>query len=134
MIERNTEIVRLYLAGGTMPAIGERFNLSKQRVEQIIKESNITERRLWAKPKRPDKTTRFWAKVKKGGDAECWLWTGKITKQGYGALWWNKKYTHAHRIAWQLFHNQTTKYQLKHLCENRACCNPNHWKENAGSD
>ncbi len=36
MIERNSEIVRLYRRGITMEAIGERFAISKQRVKQIL--------------------------------------------------------------------------------------------------
>jgi hypothetical protein len=31
-----------------------------------------------------DDTARFWSKVDRRGDAECWPWTGYIDKDGYG--------------------------------------------------
>lgn len=35
-------------------------------------------------PKRAPVSVRFWAKVERGSDAECWLWRGSRRKDGYG--------------------------------------------------
>lgn len=70
---------------------------------------------------------RFWAKVDRRGEDECWNWmAGK--SYGYGMFGLaSGKMTQAHRVAWKLLVGKIPKRrELDHLCRNRACVNPNH--------
>lgn len=70
---------------------------------------------------------RFWSKVNKGKKSECWLWIGAKKPSGYGNIRRNKKYTTAHRVAWELSFGQIPDgMQIQHSCDNRSCCNPSH--------
>lgn len=71
---------------------------------------------------------RFWSKVNKRGDSECWEWQRGRHPNGYGAckiagISTNK----AHRIAWILTRGQIPEgLYVCHRCDNPPCCNPNH--------
>jgi len=68
---------------------------------------------------------RFWSKVNK--TESCWLWTGCITKAGYGQLSLNCKTHYSHQVAWLLFGNTIPEgHLIRHKCRNRNCCNPEH--------
>lgn len=71
---------------------------------------------------------RFWAKVHKGGDGECWNWTAGKFSDGYGSFSpIHDKAQMAHRFAWQLLRGPIpVGLTLDHLCRNRACVNPAH--------
>jgi hypothetical protein len=71
---------------------------------------------------------RFWEKVQKGGDNECWPWIGCIKGKGYGNLRMNKVYLGTSRVGWMIVHG-VDPYPLHvlHTCDNRRCCNPTHW-------
>jgi hypothetical protein len=49
----------------------------------------------------PDDIIRFWTKVSKKNDNECWLWTAGKDKDGYGQFWLFscQRSVRAHRIA-----------------------------------
>ena len=71
---------------------------------------------------------RFWAKVDKLGEFDCWLWTGRRAKRyGYGELYRGPGQTvgKAHRISWELHHGPTD-LKVLHTCDNPACVNPAH--------
>jgi predicted DNA-binding protein YlxM (UPF0122 family) len=137
MYERNAKIIQLYLAGNKISEIREQFSLSRQRIEQILKDSNVLKRKSKAKPRltreerKTNKIARFWAKIDKSSENECWLWTKQITRNGYGLLSWESRITHAHRVSWELHNEKKTEYKLKHICKNRACCNPSHLEESS---
>ena len=68
---------------------------------------------------------RFWSKVDKPeGLDECWRWTGKRNKKGYG------RFSHldvnylAHRIAYLLAHSDPGELCVCHRCDNCWCVNP----------
>jgi hypothetical protein len=78
----------------------------------------------------------FWARVNKGKVNECWEWQGACNNTGYGTVAWGGKVYTAHRVAAWLSglvkskdaptSKRTPTYVL-HKCDNRKCCNPNHF-------
>ena len=71
---------------------------------------------------------RFWSKVNKAGDNDCWEWQGHIGKgRGYGILNFGGKLHRVHRLSWEI-HNGPIPDGLFacHHCDNRRCCNPAH--------
>lgn|SRR5690606_5793950 len=74
---------------------------------------------------------RFLAKIRRE-DGGCWLWTGGLTRTGYGKFGGTGL---AHRYAYQRFIGQIPAgMQLDHLCRNRACCNPSHLEPVTGRE
>lgn len=72
---------------------------------------------------------RFWAKVDKGADGDCWLWTGATARKGYG-LFRRDGGTriHAHRRAYQDAHGTLPPdIRVDHALRcNVLCVNPDH--------
>lgn len=70
---------------------------------------------------------RFWAKVDRRGDDECWPWLAS-TMEGYGYFDERPFGTgRAHRIAYMLLVGPIPAgLSLDHLCRNRGCVNPAH--------
>lgn len=77
----------------------------------------------------------FWSRVKRGTDDECWPWQGACNNSGYGSVGWHGKVYCAHRIAAWLTGMVTQPEapdrfdtgHVLHRCDNRPCCNPNHF-------
>lgn len=72
---------------------------------------------------------RFWQKVTKLSDDECWPWIANKNNKGYGMLYW-KKYGRkvlAHRVSYEI-HNTPIDATtcVLHKCDNPQCCNPTH--------
>lgn len=65
------------------------------------------------------------------GEEGCWLWTGRLTKNGYGRLYLMGREVSAARAIWDLFVRpigKSTK-ELDHRCPGfarRSCVNPDH--------
>jgi hypothetical protein len=70
---------------------------------------------------------RFWKKVDKKSDDECWEWVGAKNKQGYGKIGYFGGFIATHRYSW-LLHNGSIPDGLwvLHTCDNPPCCNPKH--------
>lgn len=67
----------------------------------------------------------FWSKVNKGKIDECWNWTGYVHPNGYGRTEFNGEKQATHRIVFFLTYNYWP-ILIRHKCDNRICCNPNH--------
>lgn len=68
---------------------------------------------------------RFWGKVRK--TLGCWMWTGSISKGGYGNFCVGAKQYKPHRISFVLAKGTIPLgLCLDHVCRNRSCVNPKH--------
>lgn len=74
---------------------------------------------------------RFWSRVDRKGDDECWLWTGGSTK-GAASFWIRDgelgfergRRKSAYLVAFRLVHGRWPKPYGLHGCDNPMCCNP----------
>lgn len=68
---------------------------------------------------------RFFDKVTIGKG--CWIWTGALTRKGYGHFFVGGRLIYAHRYSYLVAKGEIpTGLQVDHLCANRACVNPEH--------
>lgn len=70
---------------------------------------------------------RFWSKVNRSG--ECWIFTGKTDRYGYGNMWIKGKWVGAHRISYTISKGSILKDLIMHHCDNPSCVNPAHLKD-----
>lgn len=75
---------------------------------------------------------RFWEKVNRRDDDECWEWMGATNALGYGSFFVEKvggviRTSLAHRMGYQLEVGQIPAGALVlHSCDNPPCVNPAH--------
>lgn len=70
---------------------------------------------------------RFWKKVQKISDGDCWNWIGAKDQDGYGIYSHNKKTVRTHRLLASVAHGEIGNGRIvMHLCDNPSCCNPAH--------
>lgn len=81
---------------------------------------------------------RFWARVQKGAATECWPWTGAKEANGYGASELLGRKQGAHRVAYSLHFLAgeaiPTGLMVRHKCDNKGCCNPEHLETGTHAD
>lgn len=70
---------------------------------------------------------RLWNKVRVLGLDECWEWTGSKSLSGYGRHSFRGKVWYAHRLAYWFTRGVIPgELDVRHSCDNPACCNPTH--------
>jgi HNH endonuclease len=73
---------------------------------------------------------RFWPKVNRGLQDECWEWLAYRNPAGYGMIGSGGDTGRpflAHRVAYELLVGSIPEgLQIDHLCRNRGCVNPAH--------
>lgn len=77
---------------------------------------------------------RFWSKVRKGSNDECWLWGGACERSGYGKVYAGRSASGAlafiktHRLSWELANGRALGpgENVLHSCDNPPCVNPTH--------
>jgi hypothetical protein len=71
--------------------------------------------------------SRFWPKVDKRGDTECWPWQAGTFQFGHGLLRDQGRLRKAHRISWELHFGEIPDgLCVCHRCDNPPCVNPSH--------
>jgi len=70
---------------------------------------------------------RFWSKVNKLGDQDCWEWKGQKDRWGYGKIKDGTINTGPHRVSWALHYGPIPEgLCVLHTCDFPACVNPKH--------
>jgi hypothetical protein len=83
---------------------------------------------------------KFWQKVQRGSDTECWPWLGYTKPSGHGLTSLDSIPIHASRKAWILTNGpirggKCVNHLPKHVCALQAiCCNPAHMYLGTRSD
>lgn len=73
-----------------------------------------------------ERLTNGW--IEAGG---CWIWQRSRNSRGYGVIYFDGRLHLAHRAAWLLAHGEwpDPAKVLDHLCNTKACVNPDHLRE-----
>lgn len=79
----------------------------------------------------PYDVERFWSKVDRKSDDECWPWVAGLHSAGYGAFAVRMagggfKTKPAHQVAAHIAFGPAEGRYVLHSCDNRVCCNPRH--------
>lgn len=74
---------------------------------------------------------RFWSKVARAGEGDCWPWTASLKTNGYGQFCMKRlgatRPLTAHRVAYVLTNGTLARgLYVLHRCDNPRCCNPRH--------
>lgn len=68
---------------------------------------------------------KFWRYVEKTDS--CWLWKGRLDKDGYGTIKDGRSTKRAHRVSFEMHFKSLSKNKMVlHKCNNPSCVNPDH--------
>ena len=79
---------------------------------------------------------RFWSKVQKAGEYECWKWLGAMKdNRQYGQVMIRNKHESAHRLSYMMTMGDIPEGMVVlHICDHPWCVNPNHLKVGTQKD
>lgn len=74
---------------------------------------------------------RFWSKVRRGAEYDCWEWEAARNSDGYGNyteyVGGKQTYKKAHRVSYEEAKGAIPKgMNILHSCDNPPCVNPRH--------
>jgi hypothetical protein len=69
----------------------------------------------------------FEEQVVRGSENDCWIWSGNVSKAGYGLVR-TSGFLYAHRMAWEVANDAELPKgkHVMHSCDNPPCVNPDH--------
>ena len=68
---------------------------------------------------------QIWVHIEKTDS--CWLWTGRLDRDGYGIWWLDGRNVRPHRIVCEIYQKPIIPPLVsRHLCNIRKCVNPEH--------
>lgn len=70
--------------------------------------------------------SRFWAKVNRADNDDCWLWAGAKISAGYGHMNLRGQDFMASRLAFYIANKIQPEGYVCHSCDNPPCVNPAH--------
>lgn len=132
---RNQEIIMLYSLNETMASIGRKFNLSRQRVEQILIKAGVTKRirdpkKLIKKIQIPAEERRLkHIKEKSIQHGTHILWIGSFNHE-HPRLIEERKQLLVTRYLYEQKHGKLGTDKLinnRKLCGHKSCINLDHW-------
>jgi transposase len=113
----------LYASGMSLIQVAEEIGCSNRTIMNWVNAShNVSLRSNKGTPEE-----RFWKKVKKAGDDECWEWQASCERSGHGKLRIGSTMVKAHRFSYELHVGPIPEGMcVLHKCDNPICVNPNH--------
>lgn len=77
---------------------------------------------------------RFMTYVEADPNGGCWLWSGAVAGNGYGAFKYNKRNIGAHRFSISHFKGDIGSQHVLHSCDTPLCVNPDHMRPGTRSE
>ncbi len=115
-----------YLENGrTMRDIGDECGVTHGTVRHWIVKFDIPRRNRAGRDEHTPEE-RFWGKVDRGDEDECWEWHGARTTDGYGIFTIDRDDIRAHRYSMEIHDYELGEKQVNHHCDNKPCVNPAH--------
>lgn len=106
---------------------GRRFQRQYQQSTNRFKKRLHCSRACQRAYPRATFSRRFWGRVARGTEHQCWPWQGGTRVRGYGQVHQGGKGRAAHRVALELTGTHIPSGALvTHDCDNPPCCNPAH--------
>lgn len=70
---------------------------------------------------------RFFSKVYREDDEQCWLWLGGLNNGGYGVMGIKRKIHLVHRLSYAMHNGKVPDGKcVLHTCHTKECVNPHH--------
>lgn len=74
-----------------------------------------------------DLATKLEVRTERVTETGCWVWTGRLNRNGYGRVYHAGKERMAHRLTYELLVGPIPEgLVLDHVCRVRCCRNPYH--------